>query len=326
MLEREPHLGPKGFHQLVSEHKERVAKFPKDWFPSWLTQNVDPRLGNDITFYNPSAPFRLNDEEGSPTYQFFRVEPLGKEDSYAAPYKLENGIYQPVHQLERLKLEDPSVVRIQGKNILIGVEVWPDPTAENRYGTNYRNVFYEIIGNFDEYKLIGSGPPRMKGIKLIDLGSDGIGVMSRPHIDKMNRGVLAFHIVSSLDDLTPEKLAMGNIIHNQVPAGNWVGVNAMYELPNGDIGVLGHVAYEDKLLGKQYAAMVFRYNWRTHLATPLKVIATVDEFPESEAKTPFHTGVMYPCDLKFDYYAPYATLTASVYDARYGGTRIFNPW
>lgn len=326
MIETELQLGPKDFHQLVREHKQSRAFFPKEYFPAWLSETVDPRLGNDITFYNPSSPFRLNDEKGSPTYQFFRVEPLGEEGSYAAPYMLEYGVYQPVHQLERLRLEDPSVVRIQGKNILIGVEVWPDTTPENPKGTNYCNVFYEIIGNFDEYKPIGRGPNRMKGIKLIDLGEDGIGVMSRPHKDAMNRGVLAFHIASSLADLTPEKLAMGKVIENQVPAGNWVGVNAMYQLPNGNIGVLGHIAYEDIVLGKQYAAMVFEYNWRTHLTTPVKVIATVDEFPVSESKTPYHNGVMYPCDLEFNYYAPYAILSASLRDARYAWMRIFNPW
>jgi hypothetical protein len=318
--------GPKDFHQLVREYKESIAYLPKEWFPSGLSQNVDPRLGNDITFYNPSSPFKLNDEEGSPTYQFFRVEPLSCEGSYAAPYKLENGAYQPVHQLERLKLEDPSVFRIQGKNILVGVEVWPDPTPENPKGTNYCNVFYEIIGNFDEYKPIGRGPNRMKGIKLIDLGDDGIGVMSRPHIDENNRGVLAFHRIQSLDELTPGELEMGNIISKQVPAGNWVGVNEMYHLPNGKLGILGHVAYEDGVFGKQYAAMVFQYDWKTHLSTPIKVIATVDEFPESKAKTPYHEGVMYPCALEFNFNDIFATLWASVYDAGYGWARKLNPW
>lgn len=326
MIDLEPRVGPLDYHQLVKEHKDRLAQFPRGWFPSWLVPNIDPRLGGDITFYNPSSPFKLSDEAGSPEYQFFRVEPIGCEDSYAAPYKLENGIYQPVHQLERLRLEDPSVVRIQGKNILIGAEVWPDRTPENPHGTNYCNVFYEIIGNFEEYKPIGRGPSRMKGIKLIDLGEDGIGVMSRPHIDEKKRGVLAFQVINNCDDLNPEKLLNGNIITNQVPDGNWVGVNEMYLLPNGKIGVLGHVAYEDRILGKQYAAMVFQYDWRTHLATPIKVIATADDFPESESKTSAHNGVIYPCSLKFDFNAPFATLLASLRDARYAGKRIFNPW
>ncbi len=314
---QESRFTPPSFDELVNEHKAKSFLSPKGVI---LNLPVD----RDLDCYNPSGPFVLI--PGGNTSMFARVEPRAIEGSLSVPYKRKDGLWRPVRDIAGLNLEDPSVVNIKGENILIGVRVWPEPTADNPFATNYRNEFYRINGDFEEYEMIGYGPDRQKDTQLIDLGDDGIGVMTRPHLDALRRGVLAFTIIESLNDLVPENLINANIIFNQVPPGNWVGVNQLFLLNDGTIGVLGHVAKEDEK-GKSYAAMVFRYNWKAHLVTPIEVIATPDDFPKFESKTPKHRNVIFPSSLVINPgNSSRAILYAGLGDASTGYLNTYNPF
>lgn len=148
---QESRFTPPGFDELVKEYKTKFFLSPKGEI---LNLPVD----GGLDCYNPSGPFELI--PGGNTSMFARVEPRAFEGSLSVPYRHEDGLWRPVNDIDGLHLEDPSVVNIKGENILIGVRVWPEPTPENPFATNYRNEFYKIKGEFEEYELIGYGPDR----------------------------------------------------------------------------------------------------------------------------------------------------------------------
>ena len=308
---------PKGFKELVGEFNQR----PRLFQGRILSMSEE----GDYDYYNPSGPFRF--EPDGDLYMVERMEHRHIHGSYAVPMVLRNNdIWAPVPEIQWLALEDPRITKIQGKMILSGVETWSAPTPGHPEGTNYKDVFYRIVGNFDSYEKVADGPERFKDTLLIDLPDGRIGVMPRPHLNHKIRGVASWTTVKRIEELTPEKILSARILWNQVPPWNWIGNNQLYPLGGGrQIGVLGHIACEDEE-GKHYAAMTFVYDWMNHLYSPIELLATVNCFPPFKSRTPYHRDVIFPSALIFNPKNSLATLIAGLGDANTGVLVTRNPW
>lgn len=259
-----------------------------------------------LTFYNPSGEVEINGK----TCICIRAEP-SKTCRGSKVFLLEkcaDEVWRPVMNSPVLPLEDGFCVPIDPETtIMAGVKAYPNPTAEHPDKIDYYMVFYLVYHSGEEFAVreFTRGPNNMKGIRFVLLKHGKVGVFTRPQglqPDGSDRGLgkIAYIELESLDDMTPENLLKARVIENQFAQGDWGGVNQPFLLPDGRIGVLGHIAYRDGEGNRHYYVMAFIYDPQTHQATPIKIIASSEDFPDSEAKFPDLRGVIYPGGMVFN--------------------------
>ena len=274
---------------------------------------------NDV--YNISAPFRIGDT----TVIAGRVEVREAwADSHIIFFEEGKGAWVPVHEAPNFKLEDGFATYIGDEIVFGGVEVYPNPMMANPKGIGYRTIFYRGR-NFSSLKKFAEGPDMMKDIRLVHLGSDRIGVFARPQGESNGRGKIGYIELSGLEDLNAENILNAKIIENQVAPEEWGGVNGLYVLEDGAIGVLGHIAHMDAQDYKHYAAMSFIYNPVEHRTSPIKIIATRKNFPPGECKTRELEDVVFPGGL-IRHGDGIATLYAGLSDVEAGKFTLPDPF
>lgn len=124
-------ISPRNALDLVRdfEQKEMPATGEKIRFSA-----VD---GQDV--YNISSPFKV---DGS-FYMAGRIEARDAyADSYVAIFQEENGIWIPIGDKHKFRLEDPFATHIGDDLVFGGVEVYPDRRAEASQSMGFRTVFY----------------------------------------------------------------------------------------------------------------------------------------------------------------------------------------
>ncbi len=223
-----------------------------------------------------------------------------------------------------LPLEDAFAKNFGDEIVMGGVEVY---TVENEYDSKdigYRTVFYK--GRcFKSLERFACGPDRMKDIRLTRLKNGTIGVYTRPQGGEFGRGVIGSVEIHSLDELTPENIMSAKIIKDLFKEDEWGGANELHLLEDGRIGVIGHISCEDKNHFKHYYAMSFIYDPFTHSTTPMKIIATREDFPKGEAKKPELEDVVFPGGM-IRHKDGYATLYAGLSDAQAGCVVLKDPF
>lgn len=238
--------------------------------------------------YNISHPFKI----GRITYILGRVEERKSNFSKSVFFKRKKNsqYWEPDRSFPELKMEDPCIQFIKNRLIVGGVKT----IVQKPMPTKYRMVFYELLKN-KTVKEIGSGPWRMKDIRLIELPNKKIGVFTRPRGKKGRRGKIGFTIIDSLDKLRPTVISRAKLIKNNFARGEWGGVNQAIILKNGDIGILGHIArFSNDLKNRFYYPMVFSFNPNTGKTSTIRIILRRAELPEGEAKGPHLYNVIFP--------------------------------
>jgi hypothetical protein len=293
---------PQSCIELLREYRERQklekqrSKEESELFVGKILplELAGKHAGKDA--YNPSAPFQL----GSKKYLCGRVEPPETCDSQVLLFEEStDGVWRPAENSPLLPLEDGFAVRIdQNETIIGGTKAYPNPTADNPDRIDYHTVFYCGCGP-EALKEFARGPDRMKDIRLILRANGHIFAFTRPTGIQPDgrdcgRGKIAVIELNDRSEINPENLSRAKIIENQFAPGDWGGVNELYALPDGRIGVLGHIAYMDEEGNRHYYAMVFIYDPETHQATPIEIIASRDDFPPGDAKAPDLRDVAYP--------------------------------
>lgn len=274
--------------------------------------------GKDV--YNISKPFLMADE----TVITGRVEARElPAESQVMFFKLENGTWALVEDALILKLEDGFVNNFKGKRITGGVETYPNPTETDPDRIDYRTVLYR---GDDLYSLerFATGPENMKDIRLVEVNGK-LGVFTRPQGGDNGNGKIGYTELNNLEELTAENILKAKIIENQFAPGEWGGVNELHLLPNGKIGVIGHIAYRDQEGIRHYYATSFIYDPATHEATPIKIIATRKNFPAGEAKTSELKDVIFPGGLE-RHGDGKATLYVGLSDVEAGSIEIDDPF
>ncbi len=267
------------------------------------------------TAYNPTVPFV---HEGR-RYMGVRVESLESELDSQTRFAYEqlgkSNKWRFDDNIPALPLQDPSYVTINGKIILVGVNIQP---ASN--GIAYRTWFYQS-DSVRDLEFFTSGPSGMKDIRLVDL-RDRIGVFTRPN------GEIGYLEVGSVDEL--RRFSEGDWYSARTIDGlfddtYWGGVNQALRLPHGGIGVIGHVANNTgngNGLQKNYRTMSFTFDPRTKTHDGLRIIATRDDFPPSPSKkSPESDNVIFPAGIDDS-----GTLYCGLSDFCVGSRKIPNPF
>jgi hypothetical protein len=188
-----------------------------------------------------------------------------------------------------LTMQDPFyLANVQGWQIIGGVHTF----EKHRHPgvLQYRTIFYRfkddiaelISDNNNIIEPFAVGPNGMKDIRFIELNNGKIGVFTRPQGGSAGRGKIGYIEINSLEELE-ECLPKGRIIPNQFHEDEWGGANELQLLPDGRIGVLGHIAHFEGEV-RHYYAMAFIFDPQTKKAGEIKIITTANEFPTVQPK------------------------------------------
>ena len=258
-----------------------LEDFKKQPLPKGTLLPFTGAEGFDV--YNPSVPFSFMGR----TVIAARVQ---RRDGCASEARLfarqPDGSFALMPDAPRfIGMEDPFVTVVAGKTLLGGTEAeWTDSGGL----IGYRAAFYRLNG-LGAPELLFRGPERMKDIRLTELPDGRIAVFTRPQGEAMRpyrrTAAIGMFLSNSLLEITAEKIATAPLFQWHFLPDEWGGVNALYPLPDGKIGAVGHIARgEGGTLHYYSTAQVIDPERRT--MSPLRVIACRDCWPDAPAREP----------------------------------------
>ena len=218
-------------------------------------------------------------------------------------------------------LQDPCITFVDDELVFGGVQ-FPIkiPGGENIWRMQfYRGKTLAGLKHFFE------GPDKMKDIRLKQLSDGRIGVLTRPQGGRGGRGKVGFMTVDRLEALTVEQMEAAPLFEHLFLPDEWGGANEAHVLANGNLGVLGHMAYFDEKEHRHYYPMVFSVDLKTGLATSPKIIAQRKDFPAGESKRADLADVLFSGGI-VRHGDNTATLYAGLSDAEAGWVRIPDPF
>lgn len=231
----------------------------------------------DKDVYNISAPF----EDQGKLVIAGRVEARDSEYSEVYFFEEQDGVWSPIVGAPTYQLQDPFYTRIHGDLVFGGVQIYPHPTVPD--ALMWRTVFYKGP-SIHELELCFTGPDGMKDLRLVELQDGSIGVFTRPQGEKGGRGKIGFTRVASLEELSIDQINEAPLLEGQFVDEEWGGCNEIHLLPNGTLGVLGHIACFDEQGDRHYYPMAFSFDPETGTHSEIELIATRSEFPAGASK------------------------------------------
>jgi len=294
-------------HELARNENKR-PKITPIFIDKWSSPEIftnpfhlSPQDIDQLIFYNPSKPI----ESSKGKLIAIRVEPRQSEFSrvFFLAQKKGEYIWHPLKQLPSIELQDPFFLgKIEGKRIFGGVKIWQDEEEPGRIA--YRTCLWrleDILGAIDlptaTFKEpFFEGPKYMKGIRLLELAPGRIAVFTRPQGERGGRGQIAYTEISSLSQLTPEVTANAPIVEGLFRPEEWGGVNDLFLLEDGRIGVIGHIAREKEGL-KDYYPISFIFDPKTFKFSDLKILVSEKDYlgPDYVSKNPSNLRyILYP--------------------------------
>lgn len=236
---------------------------------------------DDRDVYNISAPVEVGDKK----YIIGRMENRSEWAKSQVAFFVENeagGVWEKDPSLPFYDLEDSFVTRVGDEIVFGGVRVWQAPNKPDGW-VDWQTVFYRGK-DLENMKEFAHSPVGMKDVRLAEFNDGTIGVFTRPLGGVAGRGKIGFAHINSLEELTPEKLIRARVLKEKFIAEEWGGVNEVHVLPDGKVGVIGHISAYDNEKNKHYYAMSFVYDPQTHLSSKIKIIATREDFPTGATK------------------------------------------
>jgi hypothetical protein len=287
------------------------SKFPRG-------EIVDIKKVDGMDAYNPSSPFSIRGEK----YHLIRVEPRDNEfDSHIhlckEISKKEWELYD--NNLNLNFQQDPFISKIGDEIVIGGVKIIKNKNHE----INYKTIFYRGE-SFEKIKEFASGPIGQKDIRLVDL-EDRIGIFTRPKNNHDGLGSIGYTEIESLNELNENIISNALLLTKQCIPNQWWGVNEGIYLGNNLIGVIGHIAMENKQ-GKHYWPIAFVFNSlnKTIIDEP-KIISTREDWPETRAKRKGLEKVLFLNGTEFTEDGE-VWLYPGLSDAKTGVRKIDNPF
>lgn len=195
-------------------------------------------------------------------------------------------------QLTFRNFQDPFVTVIHGELILGGVQIVCDPLHPERI-FSWHTLFYRGK-HIEELTLFAEGPSHMKDIRLTELRDGRVGIFTRPQGQKGGLGRIGYHSVDSLEDVNEDSILEARIFDTHFLPEEWGGANEIHLLPDGRLGVVGHIACRDTQRGLHYHSMTFVFDPETLTHTPVRILARrMDLYQGSEAKRPDLVDVLF---------------------------------
>lgn len=245
-------------------------------------------LGVDgFDVYNPTAPFHYKGKN----IICARVEKRDSEVSQAVFFhEIEKDVYRVMEEMKRYPLQDPSIAKVCGKYVLGGTEVFPHPT--NPEWLNWHTAFY-YGDTLENLERLTQGPLGMKDIRLVELLDKRIGIFTRPQGEKGGRGKIGFTVVDDFKSITHAILEEAPLL-NMFAEEEWGGVNEAVLLPDGKIGVLGHIACFGPEKTRHYYPMAFIFSPEDMSFTPPVILAERRDLLAGESKRLDLEDVLFP--------------------------------
>jgi len=231
--------------------------------------------------YNPTIPFKHSGKK----YIGVRTESVDSEFDSEIRFAYKDSDHWVIDtSLPSFQLQDPAITTIKNNMLLSGVYV-----ERKNEGCDWRTEFY-LGSDISRLNKIASSPWGMKDIRLVELDKE-IGVFTRPLGGVYGRGKIGFLKIKDINDLkyiSEKEWYNATILNDIFDQEHWGGVNQAIKLKNNYIGVIGHDAYltydENGKPQKNYYAISFILNPDTLKHSKMTIIATRDDFPESQAK------------------------------------------
>lgn len=331
----------KGHRDLLAEfhNKHALGGLPTG---ELLTFNLGKNFSH-LAVYNP-APVDID----GILHIWARVEEITDEKNSAVmlftPGKNE-GEWDIVEGAPVFKgLQDPFYCGIiDGDHVFGGVQI------NEGVGTphlGYRTVFYRYKNSYTELvdphggtvAPFAIGPEHMKDIRLIQREKGRIGVFTRPQGGGQfgGRGRIGYFEIASLDELEealakydrekdPKTLIQGLFVDAALGEEEWGGANQLFLLPDGMIGVLGHIAGFNGDGKKDYYPITFVFDPKTKSLNHVQIIATAAQFPAVEAKKGDLGSILFSGGLVRSEDG-YAWLYVGIGDSKGGRIRIKDPF
>lgn len=282
-----------GISASSADHEPRTCRellrdFKRMAQPTGSFLNFEGIEGCDA--YNPTRPFNV----GGETYIAARVEPPESElDSMTMFFRKNGHGWMPDEDAPVLELQDPAIARVGDRIVLAGVRVFPEPTKHDPDAIGYNMAFFEgrELGDL-RYGQFAEGPKGMKGIRLLEMRDGSICFSNKMEEERRVSGGrytytknIGFGSIKSLKDLNEDTILNADVITGMFAPDEWGGVNELYDLGGGRIGVLGHVAYESGGIGderKYYYTCCFVFDLKTwQVVSPVRIIGARSDFPEN---------------------------------------------
>lgn len=249
--------------------------------------------GYDV--YNITAPFEF---EGKRLIAG-RVELRESEESmvHFFEYAEAEDAWMKLEGALELPLQDPFVTVIDGQLILGGVKVYFPQHADEL--TTWQTCFYRM-DSLKEATLVFEGPIGMKDLRLKQLASGELLVVTRPQGEKGGRGKIGCTIVPSLESLSLAAIEAAPLLENQFSGEEWGGANELHQLSDTRIGVLGHIARFDESGKRHYYALTFELELPTYQISQPQIIAERSDFLSGPAKRPDLADIVFSGGLLLD--------------------------
>lgn len=209
--------------------------------------------------------------------------------------------------------------RMHHKALTVQTEFYKGDTLEN-----LERISFAVVHN-------------MKDVRLLQLPDNRFLLCRRPHGDKYKRGRIALHVLDSLDDLTDvdmTELPTLAMLDSCQDALDWVGVNNAYILKDNEgrawLGLLGHIALEDKDKMLHYAACTYKISLQDLLDNQIhkicpQIIATRACFEAGPSKAETISDIVFPGHLEHvDQYT--YRLWVGLSDTRIGVIELEDPF
>lgn len=331
----------KGFRELL-------AAVEKEGLPKGELLRFDLGEGSEhLTVYNPS-PMVID----GVTYLWARVEDRSKETGSKA-ILFKEGDDKVRHIVEGAPvfddLQDPFYCGFfNGKHVFAGIQVGEVPGSKD---LGYRTVFFDLGASLEDvlhsggktFEPFAVGPEKMKGIRLIKLADDRIGVFARPQGDFGGRGKMGYFEIGSINELNTALADFDRIkdpstfIYGLFIDDEWGGPNQpqAHLLPDGKIGITGHIAgFGDtsfitldgkKEFKKDYHPISYIFDPKTKSISDVQILATTDNFDYIEPKEEKFGKIIYGGGL-VSTGDGYAWLYVGIGDVAAGRIKIKDPF
>ena len=268
------------FNTLKSRHDpvpviEKAAEFIKNADKKGITGkpiSLDEKMFDGCVYGNPSAPFEYNGE----LVMSLRRCKNETDDECVFVHLCKDGIWREAEGMPVYPLQDPYIAKVHGEYVFGGVKGWKVDVDK----WTWLCEFY-AGKELEKMRHLVTGPTLMKDIRLVERENGKVGIFTRP------QGILYRHYSGHIADIgytEAENLRVmdSRLMVNAKPlegvfrADEWGGVNNVYPLKNGLLGIIGHVAYGEgefrEGLPIHYFGMAFAFDPKTRNFTEPKII------------------------------------------------------
>lgn len=245
----------------------------------------------DRDVYNVSAPFAAPD---GTLLLAGRVEDRADERSETVLFARDDaGVWTPVPGAARPALQDPFTFDHQGVTHLGGVEVVDAALPDGSPTLRYRTVVLRLADPARPEPAF-TGPWGMKDLRFADLPDGRLAVLTRPQGGADGRGRIGVTVVPSLADLTTADVDAAPRLEHLFLPDEWGGVNQATPLPDGTLGLLGHLARFDDAGHRHYYPIAWTLDPITARHTAPRMLFERRDLPAGPAKRPDLVDVVFP--------------------------------